>query len=1257
VIRHIEAALQPEAEGSRLAGLFASISIAVDEGRWEAALRLADCACRFVPDDAVPLLLHARLLTRLGAASEAAQRLHGRQEPDAILAHGEALCVQGLLNEAAECCEMLLWRRAVDSLNGLQHFATQLCRAAALEFGGWVGVDKKLRLVGQVWKGRNLRIACASRVWSPTVCSVERDGLESFTFVLPAGVSGRLEVYARDFKLLGSGLTWPPEFGFSGWVLSENRRLLGEVQLDWAPALPVTLAIGPCEGRHVLLPVASSVRGSVRRPFSITLDESEHSASRVNVSALLPDGRYSALAGSPVEIGPISATTVAIGPRRSIAASLDKSAASMQKVDIVVPVYAGRDETLSCLKRVLATTARSEAEVVVVDDASPDSELSEALTDLARDGRITLLVNRSNLGFPGAANRGMNSHPERDVILLNADAEPFGNWLERLKFAAYSADDIGTVTPLGDVASITSYAGKIERPLSTGEAEEIDLIAGEVNARKVVELPVGVGFCLYIKRECLREVGGFDELNFDKGYGEENDFCMRARALGWRHVAATDLFVRHRGGRSYGRMKWALTERNQRVLSALHPRYDAMIADFVAADPMLDARRAIDMHRLKKAIEPVLLVTSELPGGVKRHVTERQSALTTDGLTPLVLQPATIPGRGDHVVLRVQGDGLENLNFRLPEELPVLRTLLLGLKLSGIELHHFVGLPAVVLKLITTLGVAYDVYVHDYSWICPRLTLTGQNGGYCGEPPVEDCEKCIREHGTALEESLTVAVLRTRSASILNGANHVIAPSKDVRSRLARYFPGLSIKVMAWEKPIEPLSRPRVMPSGRVRVLVIGAISIPKGFQILLECARDANERDLLLDFVVIGYTSDDAALLATNRAFITGPYADNEIPALLEREQGDVAFFPSIIPETWCYALSHAMAWGLPIVAFGLGAIAERLRTYAAAELLPLGMTARGINDALLRLVQRITTSDVQKEVAMDPVPTTNDEQVSPELNASVQILTLPVGTYAFTLQSGGSSAERSKELMLPALQVSLAPTNSRGTVEFVAGASTLDRWLARTSDIIIVKISGGDVSLLLTSVRSPDDPVLAIDVRRIDAEPPPVNSELQAGPDVPNSSSDVLPTRVVAHIQNIGDLHFSDGWIGCLGDRLWIEGFAIQSVGELGPSAIEYCAVSTDGTQTPWLSNQMLCGSRGRLTPIVGYAIRLRADMAALYECTYTGRFVSGTTSGPFTNGDLCRSDVAGDPLWGIELRVAARGKSDTTKPGAETWESSLA
>jgi hypothetical protein len=222
-----------------------------------------------------------------------------------------------------------------------------------------------------------------------------------------------------------------------------------------------------------------------------------------------------------------------------------------------------------------------------------------------------------------------------------------------------------------------------------------------------------------------------------------------------------------------------------------------------------------------------------------------------------------------------------------------------------------------------------------------------------------------------------------------------------------------------------------------------------------------------------------------------------------------------------------------------------------------------------------------------------------------------------------------------------------SRGTVEFLAGADTLDRWLTRSSDTIIVRISKDSVALLLTSVRLPTSSVLTVNVQRIDTEP---NSA------APVLSSGVLHPHILAHIENFGDIYFNDGRAGFSGQNLWIEAFAITSLGDFDPGSIEYCGVTVDRFQTPWLSNQILCGSRGRGIPLIGYAIRLKPDLAALYDCTYFGRFAAGGTLGPFKNGELCRSNVPGDPLEGIELLVAERLVSQPETALQEVQHSSV-
>src|SRR5690554_6866308 len=116
----------------------------------------------------------------------------------------------------------------------------------------------------------------------------------------------------------------------------------------------------------------------------------------------------------------------------------------------------------------------------------------------------------------------------RDVLLLNSDTEVSGDWVERMAAAAYSSENAGTVTPFSNNAEICSWPLICEDnplPPSTTLAELNE--AFRPLAGKTIELPTAVGFCMYIRRDCLERTGLFEPV-FGAGYGEENDFCRRA---------------------------------------------------------------------------------------------------------------------------------------------------------------------------------------------------------------------------------------------------------------------------------------------------------------------------------------------------------------------------------------------------------------------------------------------------------------------------------------------------------------------------------------------------------------------------------------------------------------------------------------------------------------------------------------------------------------------------------------------------------
>ncbi len=330
------------------------------------------------------------------------------------------------------------------------------------------------------------------------------------------------------------------------------------------------------------------------------------------------------------------------------------------------------------------------------------------------------------------------------------------------------------------------------------ETVRLNALCRAANGGGVVDIPTAVGFCVYIRRDCLNATGMLREDVFAQGYGEENDFCIRARHLGWRHVAVPGVFVAHVGGRSFGATKRHLIERNMRRLNQLHPGYDALITAFNRADPLAGARRRIDEARWREfrtGEQSVLLVTHGRDGGVKRHVAERADALRREGLRPIVLWPVASRGGGggrDCVLGHGPRGGTPNLRFALPEEIGALAELLEGDLPVRAEVHSMVGHDARLPQLFQRLRIPYELVVHDYSWICPRINLVGRGNRYCGEPDDAGCAACITDLGSSHGRGVSAVDLRKRSGGVMRKAARVVVPSGDVASRLQRYFRGFA---------------------------------------------------------------------------------------------------------------------------------------------------------------------------------------------------------------------------------------------------------------------------------------------------------------------------------------------------------------------------------------------------------------------------------------------------------------------------------
>ncbi len=800
---------------------------------------------------------------------------------------------------------------------------------------------------------------------------------------------GRVAVVTADgAHLLGSPVNVGAIGATVGCVSCRDGALVGWAWHPGDPDTDPTLTIRSADGRREMRVVASDADtgfddcGLLARPRGFTVTPEQLSGLSGLLHVVGHDGKD--LLGSPLDpaMEPAASAAAAAalariyptGRARVPASPLAVPAAMPvsltvppkarhrterpRNVGIVIPVYGGERVVNACLDSVLSTLPPA-ARVIVVDDASPEPALAEALSALARQKRIRLIRNSHNLGFAASVNCGLRAAAGHDVVLLNSDTIVPPGWLDELRTIAYSAPDTGTVTPLSNDGSILSYPNQFDANDIPDLAATVRLnaLARRANRGSSVEIPVGVGFCLYIKRTCLDDVGLLRADVFAQGYGEENDFCLRARALGWRHMAAPGVFVSHVGGQSFGAAARHLRRRNEALLERLHPGYAELVGAHAKADVLATARRRFDLERWKAArrrgVEAVVIITHDSGGGVERQVKASVERHRADGYRAIVLRPSRAP---DDTRCVTVGDGtaagFPNLRYAMPRELPQLQNLLARERPRAIELHHMVGHDPAVLGLIEGLRLPYDMHVHDYGLLCGRVALVGPTQRYCGEPDTVRCEACVADAGNLIDEDISVAALRQRSAGLLAGARHVFVPSGDAATRIRRHFPASQPVAVPHEDDAGFAEPPPVARSSHCRVCVVGAIGIHKGYQVVLDCARDAAERSLPLEFVVVGHTIDDGRLMATGRVFVTGEFAATEAVTLIKQQKASLAMLPSIFPETWCLSLGEAWRAGLRVAAFDIGAQAERIRRTGRGFLLPLGLPPHAINNALIAAV-----------------------------------------------------------------------------------------------------------------------------------------------------------------------------------------------------------------------------------------------------------------------------------------------------------------
>lgn len=646
-------------------------------------------------------------------------------------------------------------------------------------------------------------------------------------------------------------------------------------------------------------------------------------------------------------------------PQRKIEGARWSRALSALSVDkrtlsIIVPVHNAVAETRRCIESLLRLADREAAEIIVVDDCSTDPTVWPMLQAFAQSGKVKAIRNEVNLGFSGSINRGIREAAPNDVLLLNSDTVmPIGT-LRQLRIAAYSSRRVGTVTPLSNNAGPFSVKCSLSPESTFEEVDHFARMIRQVSLSLLPRVPTGHGFCLYVRRDCLEEVGTLDADAFPQGYGEENEFCMRALRNGWVHLLDDRSFVLHVQGASFSSSKAGLLSRGRQVVDARFPEYTSLVRkEFASSDIEMIAARvnlafADYAPRLPIVRPRILFVISKETGGTPQTNMDLMSRLQEEYETfVLRCDGATVyleifDGAAKQILESARlAAPVDAVSHRSSEYDELVTDWLVAWSIDVVHVRHLGWHSLGLFEAARDLGLKCVFSFHDFYVVCPTIKLLDNDRQYCAGHCTSGDGVCKvelwkQEQFPYLKHRWVVS-WKAIFGYALEQCDEFITTSGYAKEVITNHFPFTKAKTFPvirhgrdfakfFAAPASPKS------NNPLRILVPGNIGVAKGAELISAIRRLDVKKEL--DFHVIGNVDKSLELDGIQ---LHGSYDRESATRLFHEIQPHVGAIFSIWPETYCHTLTELWSAGIPTIGFDIGAVGERIRETGAGWLLPI--------------------------------------------------------------------------------------------------------------------------------------------------------------------------------------------------------------------------------------------------------------------------------------------------------------------------------
>lgn len=604
-------------------------------------------------------------------------------------------------------------------------------------------------------------------------------------------------------------------------------------------------------------------------------------------------------------------------------------ALTSQMYDVIVPVYNG----MQFLPKLFASLERTRLSyrLILIDDHSPDERVKEYLEQYASGhDHVVLIRNEENLGFVRSVNKGLEM-AEHHLALVNTDVEVPEEWLERLMLPIATEDRVATATPFTTCGTICSFPDfcKDNELLEGMEVWQIDNVFRKIRPQYPA-MPTGVGFCMGMNLEAVRQIGVLDAETFGKGYGEENDWCRRAVKAGYRNVLVDNLFVYHKHGGSFlSQEKVKLLEHNLVELDRKHPEYRKETADFCRRDPARPIRLFALFCLLNQVLEKktYLAFDHSLGGGATEYLNSKVEEVLKAGQCFVTVR-YNIYENKYHLIYQYKKYYIEYFSEDMDRVLDLLP------RIDEIWINELVTFPDIyrVQKKIMKYKQKHCAYLkmllHDFFALCPAVNLMNDKGEYCEAAAAGICNQCIPANkSNACLDYESGDRWREMWNQFLQDCDEITAFSNDSAALLKKVYPEVyGVRVIPHTPHYLPPLGKNTKTTDTLNIGLLGVLCYKKGLEVVKELVREIEKTHRKIRICLLGESDEpiDSPVFTQ-----TGRYTRETLPRLTMEQDIDIFLIPSIWPETYSYTASEIMSMEMPIAVFPIGAPVERVKEY----------------------------------------------------------------------------------------------------------------------------------------------------------------------------------------------------------------------------------------------------------------------------------------------------------------------------------------